>query len=119
LPAGASANRTIDVIEQVEQYFMGLPQVENIITVQGFSFNGNGLNAAIAFSTLKDFSERKGPGDSAGAIAFAAFQKQLMGIHDAQVFTLVPPAISSLGYDIGFDFRLQDCSSAGLHRPGP
>ncbi|MDM9561068.1 efflux RND transporter permease subunit [Bordetella petrii] len=113
LPAGASANRTIDVIEQVEQYFMGLPQVENIITVQGFSFNGNGLNAAIAFSTLKDFSERKGPGDSAGAIAFAAFQKQLMGIHDAQVFTLVPPAISSLGNASGFDFRLQDRANAG------
>jgi len=113
LPTGASANRTIDVIKQVEDYFMSQPAVENIITVQGFSFNGNGLNAAIAFSTLKDFSERKDPKDSAGAIAFAAFQKQLMGIHDAQVFTLVPPAISSLGNASGFDFRLQDRANAG------
>jgi len=113
LPTGASANRTIDVIEQVENYFLSQPAVENIITVQGFSFNGNGLNAAIAFSTLKDFSLRKDPKDSAGAIAFAAFQKQLMGIHDAQVFTLVPPAISSLGNASGFDFRLQDRANAG------
>ena len=77
------------------------------------SFNGNGLNAAIAFVTLKDFSERKERKDSAGAIAFKAFEKQLMGIHDAQVFTLVPPAISSLGNATGFDFRLQDRASAG------
>ena len=113
LPTGASANRTVDVLEQVESYFMSLPAVENVITVQGYSFNGNGLNAAIAFSTLKDFSERKDRKDSAGAIAFTAFQKQLMGIHDAQVFTLVPPAISSLGNASGFDFRLQDRANAG------
>ncbi|MCH3859652.1 hypothetical protein LZC01_09855, partial [Campylobacter jejuni] len=64
-------------------------------------------------TTLKDFKDRKGKGDSAGAIAFNAFQKQLMGVHDAMVFTLVPPAISSLGNATGFDLRLQDRGSAG------
>ncbi|MDX3882442.1 MAG: efflux RND transporter permease subunit, partial [Achromobacter sp.] len=113
LPTGATANRTVDVIEQVEKYFADVPAVANVIAVQGYSFNGNGLNAAIAFVTLKDFSERKERKDSAGAIAFKAFEKQLMGIHDAQVFTLVPPAISSLGNATGFDFRLQDRASAG------
>ncbi|CAM4137830.1 multidrug efflux RND transporter permease subunit [Bordetella tumulicola] len=113
LPTGASANRTVEVIEQVEEYFMNQPAVENIIAVQGYSFNGNGLNAAIAFTTLKDFSERTSREDSAGAIAFKAFQKQLMGIHDATVFTLVPPAISSLGNATGFDLRLQDRGNAG------
>jgi len=113
LPTGSSANRTVDVIEQVEDYFMHLPAVENVIAVQGYSFNGNGLNAAIAFTTLKDFSQRTSPQDSAGAIAFGAFQKQLMGIHDAQVFTLVPPAISSLGNATGFDLRLQDRGNGG------
>jgi len=113
LPTGASANRTVEVIEQVEEYFMNLPTVENIIAVQGYSFNGNGLNAAIAFTTLKDFDERTAPGDSAQAIAATAFQKQLMGIHDATVFTLVPPAISSLGNATGFDMRLQDRGGVG------
>src|SRR5690606_41311638 len=45
LPAGATANRTVEIIEQVEQYFSKLPEVANIITVQGFSFNGNGLRS--------------------------------------------------------------------------
>ena len=52
LPTGATANRTVDVLKQVEDYFMKIPAVENVIAIQGYSFNGNGLNAAIAFTTL-------------------------------------------------------------------
>lgn len=113
LPAGASANRTIEVIEQVEHYFKGLPTTQNIVAVQGFSFNGNGLNAALVFTTLKDFADRKSAQDSAQAIAGGAFQHLFMGIKDAMVFTVVPPAISSLGNAAGFDFRLQDRSASG------
>jgi len=113
LPTGATANRTVEVIETIEKYFMQKPQVENVIAVQGFSFNGNGLNAAIAFVTLKDFDQRKGRGDSAQALSFGAINDLLMGIHDAQVFTVVPPAISALGNATGFDFRLQDRSAQG------
>ena len=113
LPAGATANRTIEVIEQVEGFFSELPQVENIITVQGFSFNGNGLNSAIAFVPLKDFSERTGEGDSAQALSAMATQRLLFGIPDSMVFSIVPPAISSLGNASGFDMRLEDRAGRG------
>src|SRR5690625_892688 len=69
LPSGSTANRTMDTIQDVENYFLNQPQVDNMVAVRGFSFNGNGLNAGLAFITLKDFSERRGPGDSAQAIA--------------------------------------------------
>ena len=113
LPTGSTANRTMEVIQAVEKYFMEQPTTENIVTVQGFSFNGNGLNAAIAFVPLKDFSERKDPSQSAQAIAGRAIGALLPGIKDAMVFTVVPPAISALGNATGFDFRLQDRSGAG------
>ncbi|MCB5363160.1 multidrug efflux RND transporter permease subunit [Pusillimonas sp. CC-YST705] len=113
LPAGATANRTIDVIEQVENYFFDQPQVKDVITVQGFSFNGSGLNAAIAFTPLKDFSERKGVENSAQAIADRANAHLLFGIPDAMAFSIVPPAISSLGNAAGFDMRLQDRGGVG------
>lgn len=113
LPAGSTANRTLEVIEEVENYFMAQPQVQNIVTVQGFSFNGNGLNAALAFITLKDFAERTGPGDSAQAVAGKATQNLLFGLPDAMVFAIVPPAISSLGNASGFDLRLEDRGSMG------
>ncbi len=113
LPAGATANRTIDVIEQVEKYFFDQPQVQDVITVQGFSFNGSGLNAAIAFTPLKDFSERKGRENSAQAVADRANANLLFGIPDAMTFSIVPPAISSLGNAAGFDMRLQDRGGLG------
>jgi len=113
LPAGATSNRTIEVIEQVENYFMQQPQTQNIFAVQGFSFNGTGLNAALSFITLKDFSERKGPGDSASAIAGQAIGRLLFGLPDAMVFSVVPPAISELGNASGFELRLQDRGNQG------
>lgn len=113
LPSGATSNRTIEIISQVEKYFMQLPQVQDIITVQGFSFNGSGLNAAIAFVPLKDFSERKGPGDSAQAISGQAMGQLLFGLPDSMVFSIVPPAISSLGNASGFDLRLEDRGGVG------
>ena len=91
LPAGSTANRTIEVIEKVEAFFAQQPQVEYIITVQGFSFNGNGLNSAIAFVPLKDFAERTEDEDSAQAISAKAVQNLLFGIPDAMVFSIVPP----------------------------
>jgi len=115
LPTGASANRTMEVIETVEKYFQANPAVKNIVAVRGFSFNGSGLNAALAFVPLKDFKDesRKSPQASASAIAGRAIGDLLMGIHDAMVFTVVPPAISSLGNASGFDFRLQDRGDSG------
>src|SRR5690606_19066882 len=113
LPAGSTANRTIEVIEKVEAFFSQQPQVENIITVQGFSFNGNGLNSAMAFVPLKDFSERKGQENSAQALSAKAVQNLLFGIPDAMVFSIVPPAISALGNASGFDMRLEDRASMG------
>ncbi len=113
LPTGATANRTMDVIEDVENYFLNQPQVRDMVAVRGFSFNGNGLNAGLAFVTLKDFSERRGPGDSAQAIAEKAMGQLLFGIPDAMVFSIVPPAIMELGNAQGFDMRLEDRGGLG------
>ncbi|MGE4370827.1 MAG: multidrug efflux RND transporter permease subunit [Burkholderiaceae bacterium] len=116
LPSGATANRTVETIEKVEKYFQEQPQVRDMITVQGFSFNGNGLNAAIAFVPLKDFDQRPGPENSAQALAGRATQSLLFGLPDSMVFSIVPPAISSLGNATGFDLRLEDRSGMGYNQ---
>ena len=113
LPTGSSSTRTMDVINQVEDYFLDQPTTENIVAVRGFSFNGNGLNAALAFVPLKPFDERQGPGQSAIEIANKATGVLMGSIPDAMVFAVIPPAISSLGNASGFEFRLQDRSGAG------
>lgn len=110
-PAEASANRTLQVIEQVETAFIGKEGVAQIVTVAGFSFSGTGDNAAIAFVPLKDWSER-GPENSATAIAGRA-NGQLFQIKDGRTFALSPPPIRGLGNSSGFDFRLQDRGGLG------
>ncbi|MDP2163706.1 MAG: efflux RND transporter permease subunit [Hydrogenophaga sp.] len=113
LPPGATRERTLDVMQQVEGFMLKQPEVQSMVSVLGFSFSGQGQNAALAFVTLKDWSERTGPGSSAEALAGRAFGG-LAGIRDAFIFPLSPPPIPELGSSSGFSFRLQD--RAGLGR---
>jgi multidrug efflux pump len=112
LPPGATRERTQNVIEQVEAFMLKQPEVQSMVGVLGFSFSGQGQNAAFGFITLKDWSARKGEGQSAQALAGRAFGG-LMGIRDAFIFPLSPPAIPELGQASGFTFRLQDRGGKG------
>ena len=112
LPPGATRERTQAVIEQVEAYMLKQPEVQSMVGVMGFSFSGQGQNAALAFVTLKDWDERPNPENSAQAVAGRAFGA-LMGIRDAFIFPLSPPPIPELGQASGFNLRLQDRAGQG------
>ncbi|CAN7349441.1 efflux RND transporter permease subunit [Pseudorhodoferax sp. LjRoot39] len=112
LPPGATQERMLDVMQQVEGFMLKQPEVESMVGVLGFSFSGQGQNAGLAFVTLKDWSERHDPGHSASALAGRAFGA-LSGIRDAFIYPLSPPPIPELGNASGFSFRLQDRSGQG------
>ncbi len=112
LPPGATQERTLSVMKQVEGYLLKQPEVQSMVSVLGFSFSGQGQNAALAFVTLKDWGEREGQGQSAAGLAGRAFGA-LSGIRDAFIFPLSPPPIPELGTASGFTFRLQDRGGAG------
>ena len=113
LPPGATQERTRAVMEQVEAFMLKQPEVQSMVGVLGFSFSGQGQNAALAFVTLKDWAERPNPENSAQAVAGRAFGA-LMGIRDAFIFPLSPPPIPELGSASGFSFRLQDRGGQGF-----
>ncbi len=112
LPPGATQNRTLAVMQQVEQYMLAQPEVANMVTVMGFSFSGSGQNAGLGFVSLKDWSERKDPANSAQALVGRAFGA-LGRIRDAIIFPVSPPAIRDLGRANGFAMRLQDRGGNG------
>jgi len=112
LPPGATQERTLGVMQQMESFVLKQPEVEAMVSVLGFSFSGAGQNAGLAFVTLKDWSERKGPEHSAQAVAARALGG-LSRIRDAIIFPLSPPAIRELGNATGFNYRLQDRGGAG------
>jgi len=112
LPPGATVNRTVDVMQQVEGFILKQPEVQSMVSVLGFSFSGQGQNAGLAFVTLKNWDERKGAEHSAQAIAGRAFGA-FMRVRDAFIFPLSPPPIPELGTASGFNFRLQDRGGNG------
>ncbi len=107
LPPGATVERTSAVMRQVEAWVLKQPEVQSMVSVLGFSFAGQGQNAALAFTTLKPWDERKGEGQTAQALAGRGFVA-LSGIRDAFIFPLSPPPIPELGQASGFTLRLQD-----------
>ncbi|MCV6590273.1 MAG: multidrug efflux RND transporter permease subunit [Marinobacterium sp.] len=115
LPDGATYNRTADVVDTIERYFMEqeTDTFSAIYTVSGFSFSGTGQNAGIAFVNLKDWAERTAPEHRAQAVARRATQA-LSNLRDARVFAMVPPPIDGLGDTSGFEFWLQEAQGRGL-----
>ena len=112
LPPGATQRRTLEVMKKVEEYILKQPEVDQMVSVLGFSFSGSGQNAALAFITLKPWDERKGAEHSAQAVAGRAIGA-LSGVRDAFIFALSPPSIPELGNATGFTFRLQDRGGNG------
>jgi multidrug efflux pump len=114
LPAGATQERTIKVIEQVEHHFL-VDEKENVATmfgVAGFSFGGSGQNAGLTFVRLKPWSERPRPDQTAQAVVARAM-KFFPQIRDAMVFAFAPPAALELGNANGFDMELEDRGGLG------
>jgi multidrug efflux pump len=111
LPPGASTGRTLEVLKTIEDYYLKQPAVEHVVSIAGFSFSGNGQNAGLVFTPLKDWSERSADqsADAVAGKAFGAFSQ----IKDAIVFPLNPPPIPELGNATGFTFRLQDRAGLG------
>jgi multidrug efflux pump len=112
-PVGTPSAKTLETVKQVEAYYLGLPQVDKIITLTGFSFNGSGQNNALAFVKLKDWSTRRGKDGQASSIILHANMHFATAARDAQIFALNPPAIQELGTQSGLDFELEDRAGQG------
>lgn len=114
LPAGATQEQTLNVMDKVEKHFMEneSDSVQSVFTVSGFSFAGQGQNMGMAFVRLKDWDERTNPAMSVNAIvgrAWGAFSQ----VKEANIYTFNLPAIMGLGNATGFDAYLTDNANLG------
>ncbi|MXX10751.1 MAG: multidrug efflux RND transporter permease subunit [Nitrospira sp. SB0677_bin_15] len=111
LPDGASKERTLKVVEEVERYFQAVPEVHSTDTLvgQNFVFNTRGTNQATMFIPLHLWDERPEARQRAQSLIGAAFQK-FAEIPEALILAFNPPAIMGLGATGGFSLQLQDPS---------
>ena len=117
LPAGATQQRTVKALEQVERHFRESERavVASTFTVAGFSMGSSGQNFGFAFIRLKDWSERGEPGQDVPAIQARA-TAALGAVKDARIFVLAPPSIPGFGSNAGFALELLDLQGAGQDR---
>ncbi|MEN3953543.1 efflux RND transporter permease subunit [Iodidimonas sp. SYSU 1G8] len=106
-PPGATFERLEGAVEQAQQFLQAQPEVESVVVIRGFSFFGNGQNAAMMFISFHPWDDRTKAESKANALVMR-FMGGLMQVKGAQVFVLNPPPIPSLGNASGFSFRLQD-----------
>ncbi len=114
LPPGATMERTIRSMKQMERHFLEDEKktVEGIVTVAGFSFAGRGQNMGLAWVKLKDWKVRQTPDLKVKAVAARAM-KAFSKIRDGRAFAFAPPAVLELGVANGFDLQLQDRGGVG------
>ncbi|MCF7749779.1 multidrug efflux RND transporter permease subunit [Bacillus subtilis subsp. subtilis] len=104
LPADATAERTLDVVQTYEAHVATRPGIAANQSILGYSFVGSGPNAALAFTMLNDWDARAG---ATAADEVARAQAAMAAVPEGQVMSVMPPAIDSLGSSSGFELRLQ------------
>ncbi|MDO4694868.1 MAG: efflux RND transporter permease subunit [Eikenella sp.] len=114
LPAGASKERTDATIAAVEGVLRDTPEVQDMITISGFSFFGSGQNMAMGFVMLKNWDERPGIASEASIVSRIITGKLMMSgaVKDGFAIAVNPPPISELG-NSGLEFYLQDRNNSG------
>ena len=109
LPDAASVTRTREVVQRVEKIAQGISQIENVLSIVGFSLldGSNQSNAAFMVMRLKPFADRTAASDKVQAVIgrmFGAFQQ----IRSANVFPFNLPPIIGLSTSGGFEYQLQN-----------
>ncbi|WP_430232937.1 efflux RND transporter permease subunit [Nitrosomonas communis] len=108
----ASMNVTSRFSQELEQILLGDPAVQDVGTVNGYSFVDNQQNnsAALMFALLKPFEERKDP----SLLSFDTLKRlnaQFATLKDGKAFAVNPPSIPGLGTTGGFEFYIQNRGS--------
>jgi len=114
LPAGASLERTDEVIRRMSEIALKVPGIKDSVAFPGLSIAGFSAapNEGIVFFGLDDFDKRTSPGLSKEAI-LGQVNGAIQQIQGARMFVVPPPPVDGLGVSGGFKIQVQDRSSQG------
>ena len=114
LPAGASLDRTEDVIRRMTDIALKVPGIKDAVAFPGLSIAGfsPAPNEGIIFFGLDSFDQRTTPDKSKGAI-LGQVNGAIQQIQGARMFVVPPPAVDGLGNAGGFKVQVQDRTGQG------
>jgi multidrug efflux pump subunit AcrB len=108
LPDGSSANRTVEVAEEVRNIVKTIPGISNIMIITGFSMmnQGSAANSAFFAVTLLPIEERKDPSLRVDSIVRQVYMRTFL-FQKANVYAFNVPPIMGLGSIGGLEYQLE------------
>lgn len=112
MPDAASLERTTSVSDQAVKILHDNAAVSSVFQLDGYSLidSQNKTNAAVLFTALKPYSERKSE-DSGAFVVLENLRRKFSAIKQGIVLPLNPPSIPGLGTTGGFEFYIQSMGS--------
>ncbi len=110
-PAGATVERTENVLVQLEKVIKDIPAVENVTTLSGYSLitEAAGASYGMMMINLKPWNER----DQTVAQLIPILSNKTNKIKDANIEFMPPPTVPGFGNTSGFELRVIDKTGSG------
>jgi HAE1 family hydrophobic/amphiphilic exporter-1 len=113
-PNIASLQYTRDILDQVHQSVVSVPEIESTAEISGAGFNGNAANQGIFFAHFKPWHDRPKANQTVAAI-LKKLNGELAGkITGATAVGSSPPAIPGFSPLGGFNMQVQDTTNGRL-----
>ncbi|GAA5113520.1 efflux RND transporter permease subunit [Orbus sasakiae] len=111
LPPAATYQRATTQVKSIDNAILARPATQSTTFIMGYSFAGNGENAALGFVVLKDWKKRAA--DQSAFDEVMALSESLSQLNDGNALAIEPPPIDGLGNSGGFSLRLIDRGGVG------
>ncbi|ERN42551.1 hydrophobe/Amphiphile Efflux-1 (HAE1) Family [Rubidibacter lacunae KORDI 51-2] len=112
-PDGVPLATTDEVLGEVDDFLLELPEVSSTFTASGFSFEGAGSNQGLFFARFEPWSERKDSESSADSV-IAKFNRHFSQNQQAIVAAFNPPVIQGFSITGEQELQFQDRSGGRL-----
>lgn len=110
-PAGATLERTEEVMGEIDAVAKAITEIESTSTLAGFSMMTDGSGASFGMTTisLKPWNDRELTADE----IIVLLQEKTRHIKDAEIQFFPPPAVPGFGNASGFELRMLDKTGSG------
>ena len=112
-PPGVSLNYTHEITRQAQEIVISHPEVQHVMGLSGFSFDGQNSNKATMFVKLHPWSERTGDSSSAFGL-IQTLNQEFSNINAGRVFAANAPPVDGLSNFGGSEIYIEDRQGRGM-----
>ncbi|CAN5163222.1 efflux RND transporter permease subunit [soil metagenome] len=109
LPQGASLDRTLKKIGEIEEFALQQKEIQHVVGLAGMDLLAGfspSTNAGLMFVKLAPWDDRKKKENQVDAIV-GRFMGHFAGDKDALILAINPPPVQGLGFRSGFELQLE------------